>query len=77
MMISNNRPGAEDPAQSKDLPMPSQSGRGGGGIATDVGTRDEENSVAGADPEPTRVRKQDKIQLPTTTRSDHEGAKRR
>jgi hypothetical protein len=57
-----------------DTDAPSQGGSGGGTIARDVGTRDEEKSVLGADPEPTRVEKKDKVQPDTNTRSDHEGA---
>lgn len=56
--------------------MPAQSGSGGGNTARDVGSRDEEKSATGADPEPTRATKQDKVQPATGTRSDHEGAQR-
>ena len=76
MTSLKNRPGAEDPEASKDLPMPGQSGRGGGGTATEVGSRDEEHSALGGDPEPTRVTKKDKIQPDTGTRSDHAGVRR-
>jgi len=51
-----------------------QSGASGGDIARDIGTRDEEKTATGSDPEPTRATKQDKLQPDTGTRSDHEGA---
>lgn len=59
-----------------DPPAPAQSGSGGGGLARDVGSRDEEKTASGGDPEPTRVTKQDKVQPDTASRSDHEGAQR-
>jgi len=55
--------------------MPAQSGRSGGTVATDIGSRDEERTASGGEPEPTRVTKKDKIQPATRTRSDHAGAK--
>jgi hypothetical protein len=64
-------------AQRAKSDAPSQSGRGGGSTATDVGTRDELQDADGGDHEPTRVTKKDKIQPDTGTRSDHEGAQRK
>ncbi|MCW6533597.1 hypothetical protein [Sphingomonas lycopersici] len=55
---------------------PTQSGSAGGEVARDVGSRDEERSAKGTDPEMTRVQKKDKIQPTTRTRADHEGASR-
>jgi hypothetical protein len=55
---------------------PSQSGSAGGETARDVGSRDEERTANGADAAITRVRKRDKIQPATATRSDHRGAAR-
>lgn len=59
----------------KDLhdagPTPSHGGRGGGAIGTDVGTRDEEKSAIGGDPQPTGVNKKDHVQPRTDTRADH------
>lgn len=51
-----------------------QQGAGGGNVARDIGSRDEEKSATGGDPESTRVTKQDKVQRDTGTQSDHEGA---
>lgn len=63
-------------SQDSDTPREAeaQSGTGGGNLARDVGSRDEERTAAGGDPEPTRVTKQDKVQPDTGTRSDNEGA---
>lgn len=44
--------------------------------ARDVGSRNEERTAIGADPEQTRVRKKDKIQPAMETRSDHSGSSR-
>lgn len=55
---------------------PSHAGSAGGTVARDVGSRDEEKSARGGEPEPTRATKKDKIQPKTRTRSDHEGAAR-
>lgn len=66
-----------DDSDLRDQPSaPSHSGSAGGGIARDIGSRDEEKTATGGDPEPTNVNKQDKVQPATTSRSDHEGAQR-
>ena len=65
----------EDRTQAEPR-TPAQSGSGGGSVATDVGSRDEEKTARGGDPEPTRATKQDKLQPKIPTRSDHEGAAR-
>ena len=57
-----------------DAPTPSHSGSGGGGTARDVGSRDEERTATGGEPERTRVQKKDKVQPETATRSDHSGS---
>ena len=75
-MTQRNPRNRDDSDLHDDLPMPSQSGRAGGAIATDVGTRDEARLARGGDPEPTRVTKKDKSQPKTTTRSDHHQASR-
>ena len=66
----------EQESKSTDLSSESnaQSGTGGGNLARDVGSRDEERTATGGAPEPTRVTKQDKVQPDTGTQSDHEGA---
>lgn len=69
MRIEDERPA--------DPPTPAHSGSGGGELARDVGSRDEAQAAPGADPEPTRVTKQDKVQPATASRSDHDGAQRR
>lgn len=46
--------------EAEDLPVPSQQGTSGGGLARKVGQRDEEKSATGADSEPTKVEKADK-----------------
>jgi hypothetical protein len=46
--------------EAEDLPVPSQQGSSGGGLARKVGQRDEEKNATGADPEPTNVDKADK-----------------
>ena len=51
-----------------------QSGASGGTLATDIGTRDELGAETDGDDGMTRVRKDDKRQPDTGTRSDHEGA---
>lgn len=53
---------------------PGQSGAAGGETARDVGSRDEEKTAMGGDPQPTRVTKGDKIQPDTGTQADNEGA---
>jgi hypothetical protein len=69
-------PRRDDSKLHDDTRQPGQAGRAGGSVATDVGTRDEEKSATGADPEPTRVTKSNKVQPKTRTRSDHRGAGR-
>ena len=68
--------GRDDGYLDDEPETPGFSGSAGGGIATDVGARDEEKSALDGDPMNTRVTKQDKVQPPTGTRSDHEGAQR-
>jgi len=53
---------------------PSQQGSGGGNIATDVGTRDEEKTATGGDGGITNVQKRDKEQPFIATRADNDGA---
>lgn len=53
-----------------------QSGASGGGMAREVGARDEEKMATGADPQPTRPTKSSKVQPRAPTRADHEGAAR-
>lgn len=59
----------EQKRNSPDLPSERdiQSGAGGGNVARDIGSRDEERTATGGDPEPTRVTKQDKVQPDTGT----------
>ena len=76
-MADDTRQSQDDRVLPDELATPSQSGSAGGGTATDVGSRDEEKSALGADPEPTRATKQDKVQPDIPTRADHEGAARR
>ncbi|RZI67940.1 MAG: hypothetical protein EOP13_27610 [Pseudomonas sp.] len=57
-------------------PTPSQSGSGGGTLATDIGSEDEEKTARGGDPQPTRATKEDKVQPRNSARSDHSGAAR-
>ncbi|WP_022683888.1 hypothetical protein [Sphingobium bisphenolivorans] len=66
--------GRADNDLNDEPPAPSHSGSGGGGTARDVGSRDEEKTAMGGDPEPTRATKQDKVQPDTATRSDNKGA---
>lgn len=75
MADKDTRP--ENPENSGDMAATMQSGSSGGGIATDVGTRDELKRETEGDAGITRVTKQDKIQPDTGTRSDHEGANAR
>jgi len=77
-MSNNNLSGrGRDDADLRDEPAtPSQSGSAGGGLATDIGSQDEEKSALGGDPEQTRATKQDKVQPQNPTRADHEGAAR-
>ena len=76
-MTTENQNRSEDRDDS-DLhdgpPAPGQGGAAGGELARDVGSRDEEKSARGGDPDPTRVTKDDKVQPQTGTRSDNEGA---
>ncbi len=75
MMNQQNRSEGRDDSDLHDEPsIGGQSGAGGGNTAHDIGSRDEEKSARGGDPEPTRATKQDKPQPDTGTRSDHEGA---
>lgn len=53
---------------------PSASGRSGGDIATDVGTRDEEKRALDPDSGTTNVEKHDKTQPFIATRADNDGA---
>lgn len=48
--------------EAEDLPVPSQQGSGGGGMARQVGQRDEEKTATGEDPELTKVQKSDKAE---------------
>lgn len=66
--------GRDDSDLRKEPRTPSQSGASGGTLATDVGSEDEEKTALGGEPEPTRVTKEDKVQPPTPTRSDHHQA---
>ena len=68
--------GRDDSDLRKELPTPSQSGSGGGALATDIGSEDEDKTALGGDPEPTRATKADKVQPRNPTRSDHSGAAR-
>lgn len=78
MMTDNKSPArTRDDRDLRDEPAtPAQSGSCGGGIATEIGARDEEKTALGGDPEPTRPTKKDKVQPVIPTRSDHEGAAR-
>jgi hypothetical protein len=78
-MTGNRKPqgrGRDDSDLRDRVATPSQAGSGGGTLATEIGSRDEEKSALGGDPEPTRATKQNKVQPNIPTRSDHEGAKR-
>ena len=76
-MENQNRSEGRDGADlHDDPPAPGQGSAAGGDLSRDVGSRDEEKSARGGDPEPTRVTKQDKVQPQTGTQSDHEGAQR-
>jgi hypothetical protein len=55
-------------------PAPSQGGRSGGDIATDVGTRDEEKQALHPEAGVTNVHKRDKVQPFIATRADNDGA---
>lgn len=68
--------GRDDSDLRDEAETPAQSGRGGGTLAADIGSRDEEKSALGSDPEPTRATKDDKVQPKIPTRADHEGAAR-
>lgn len=72
----NRGAGRDDSNLHDDPPAPSASGSGGGTLARDIGSRDEEKSAGGGDPEPTGVTKQDKEQPATNTRSDYKGEPR-
>lgn len=66
-----------DDSDLRDEPAtPAQSGASGGSLAAEIGSRDEEKSALGEDPEPTRATKHDKVQPRIPTRSDHDGANR-
>jgi len=56
-----------------DVPTPSQSGGSGGGLASEIGTRDETKTAPGGSPEPTRPTKGDKVQPRIPARADHDG----
>jgi hypothetical protein len=74
-MSSRNPARSRDDRDLRDEPeAPAQSGSGGGGIATEIGSRDDQKLALGGDPEPTRATKQDKVQPRIPTRADHEGA---
>ena len=53
---------------------PSAQGSGGGTLAVDVGTRDEEKTATGGDGGITDVQKSDKVQPFIATRADNDGA---
>lgn len=75
-MDDRTRAGSDD-SDLRDQPAtPSQSGGSGGTLAAEIGSRDEEKSALGADSEPTRATKEDKVQPRIPTRADHEGAAR-
>ena len=75
MTEDQNRSEGRDDSDLQDGPRaPGQGSAAGGNTARDVGSRDEEKTARGGDPEPTRVTKQDKVQPDTGTQSDHEGA---
>jgi hypothetical protein len=78
MMIKdqNRSEGRDDSDLHDDPPAPGQGSAAGGNTAREIGSRDEERTARGGDPEPTRVTKQDKVQPDTNTRSDHEGAQK-
>nr|WP_047169976.1 hypothetical protein [Sphingomonas sp. Y57] len=57
-------------------PTPSHSGRSGGGLAAEIGSRDEAKTALGDDPEHTRETKGDTVQPRIPTRSDHDGGGR-
>lgn len=74
-MTDQDRPRKSDDADLRDREeTPSHAGSAGGTLATDIGSRDEEKSALGEDPEPTRATKKDKVQPDRRTRADHEGA---
>jgi len=76
-MIDNRQTGGRDDSDLRDQEQtPSQSGSAGGTLATDIGSRDEEKTARGEDPEPTRATKKDKVQPVIPTRADHDGANR-
>jgi hypothetical protein len=78
MMTDNqNRSEGRDDSDLHDGPRaPGQGSSAGGNLARDIGSRDEERTARGGDPEPTRVTKQDKVQPDTGTQSDNEGAQK-
>ena len=76
MAERNQARGRDDGDLHDGPPTPPQSGSSGGGLATEIGSRDEERSARGKAPEPTRATKQDKVQPNIPTRADHEGAAR-
>jgi hypothetical protein len=59
-----------------EVETPTQSGSGGGTLATNIGSRSKEKSALGGDPEQTRPTRDDKAQPSIATRADHEGAAR-
>lgn len=76
MIDRKDRLGRDDSDLHDGPATPAQSGSSGGGLARDVGTRDEERAARGGEPEPTRATKADKLQPRMPTRADHEGAQR-
>jgi hypothetical protein len=68
--------GRDDSDLDDEPATPSQSGSSGGTLAADIGSRDEEKTALGGDPEPTRATKDDKVQPRIPTRADNEGAAR-
>jgi hypothetical protein len=68
--------GRDDSDLREETETPTQSGSGGGTLAADIGSRDEEKTALGGDPEPTRVTKDDEVQPNIPTRADHAGAAR-
>ena len=67
--------GRNDGDLRDEVETPTQSGSGGGTLATDIGSRNEEKGALGGDPEQTRATN-DKVQPSIATRADHEGAAR-
>ena len=58
--MNDNRPPHADNDVIDDLPTPSHSGSSGGEMAREIGARDEDKTMTGADPQPTSVHKGDR-----------------